>query len=131
MKTSEKTKKLKKKYKALTFLSWFSCFGITALLLIIMLAGKEDGTPLRVLLGEYVYTFIIANIPLVLLSIMVKDKIKPVCWMMNVIMASIIFGSWAIYLVFLIWLIDTYILTYMKELYKDKYRIHKEIESRE
>lgn len=131
MKLSKRTKNLKKKKTALSIISWFFCFGTTAFLLVMMLSGKEDGAPLREVLGTKIYTFIITNIPLVFLSIMVKDKIKPVCYMINVIMANIAFGGFSIYIIFAIWLCDTYILVPLIDLYKDKYRINREIEYRE
>lgn len=126
-----KTKKYKKIYKAISFLSWLICFGLTAFLIIFMFCGKEDGTPLKELLGSYLYGFLMANIPLVVLSLMIKDKIKPVCWMINVIMSNIIFGDVAIYLVFALWLVDNYLLYSIIDVYKDKYRINKEIDDRE
>lgn len=128
---SKKTKKYKKIYKTASFLSWLLCFGLTAFLLIFMLAGKKDGTPLKELLGSYLYGFLITNIPIVVLSLMIKDKIKPVCWMINVIMSNVIFGGIAIYCVFALWLFDTYVLFNVIDVYKDKYRINKEIDDRE
>lgn len=127
---STKTKKYKKIYKTTSFISWLICFGLTTFLLVFMLLGKQSGTPIKELLGSYVYGFLMANIPLVLLSLMIKDKIKPVCWMINVIMSNVIFGNIAIYVVFALWLIDTYILYNIIDIYKDKYRINKEIDER-
>ena len=86
---------------------------------------------MRELVGSVVYTFIVTNIPLILLALLVKDKIKPVCWMLNVIMSNITFGGTAIYVVFALWCCDNYILAFLKDLYKDKYRINKEIDNRE
>ena len=51
--------------------------------------------------------------------------------MLNVIMANITFGGTAIYVVFALWCCDNYIIAFLKDLYKDKYRINKEIDNRE
>ena len=128
---SQTTKTYKKKLIITSLISWIFCFGTTATILIFMLAGKEDGESLRERLGSYVYGFIMTNIPLVVLALIVKDRIKPVCWTFNVIFGNITFGGVAIYIIFALWLFDTYILSYMKELYKDRYRINKEIDRRE
>lgn len=128
---TKQTKKYKSKYIFSSILSWLFCFGTTAFLIIFMLAGKKYGTPMRELVGSVVYTFIVTNIPLILLALLVKDKIKPVCWMLNVIMANMVFGGAAIYVVFALWCCDNYILAFLKDLYKDKYRINKEIDNRE
>lgn len=124
------TKKYKNKWLFMNIISWLMCFGLTGFLIVFSLAGKQDGESLREVLGSAIYTFILTNLPLVVLALLVKDKIKPVCWMANVIMANTIFGNWSIYLVFALWLIDTYIITYIKQLYRDKFRINREIDKR-
>lgn len=128
---TKQTKKYKKTYKTVSVISWLLCFGFGTFLLIFMLCGKKDGTPIKEVLGSYLYGIIAANIPLVLITLLVKDKIKPVMWAGNVILSNIIWGGIAIYLVFLAWFVDIYILTYIKDLYKDKYRINAEIDKRE
>lgn len=125
------TKKYRSKWILTGIISWGICFGLTAFLLVFALTGRQDGEPLRELLGSAIYTFVLTNVPLVVLALIVKDRIKPVCWMVNVIMGEVIFGSWAIYLVFGLWLVDNYILGYLKQLYRDRFRINREIDVRE
>ena len=60
-----------------------------------------------------------------------KDKIRPVCWMVDVIMANIVFGGIAIYIIFAIWLIDEYIISPLARGFHNKYVINKEIDKRE
>ena len=134
---TKRTIAYRKKYKAISFLSWLFAFGTAAFLIAVVFIKKGQGNAntgnsatFKEVIGTALYTFIFTNIPLVVLSILVKDKIKPVIWMANVIMANVIFGANAIYVVFALWLIDTYVLSYLKELYKDKYRINKEIDAR-
>lgn len=101
-----------------------------------MLTGKKtdgNGSSLKItdIIGSAVYSFILTNIPLIVLSIVVKDKIKPLIWMMNVIMANVVFGSVAIYIIFAIWLAETYIITPLKDKYKRRWEINREIDLRD
>lgn len=134
-----KTKKYKKIYKVMNLISWLCCFGTAAILIFTAFLGhrsakgeavEETTMTVRMALGEVIYAFLMANVPLVVLAIIVKDKIKPVVYMADVVMANIFFGGNAIYLVFGLWLLDTYVVTYLKELYRDRYRINKEIDAR-
>ena len=57
-----------------------------------------------------VITGLVSLIPTVVLSIIVKDKIKPTIWMINIILSSILVGEYMMYCTFAMWAIDTYIL---------------------
>lgn len=125
-----RTQKFKRLDIIFHILSWLLCFGTAAFLVVLKIAGAEEGTPLKETIGSVVYGWLVSNIPLVALSIIVKDKIRPVCWMVDVIMANIVFGGIAIYIVFGIWLIDEYIIGPLSRSFHNKYVINKEIDRR-
>ena len=80
-----RTKKFKKLDIIFHILSWVLCFGTAAFLVLLKVCGAEEGTPLKETIASVVYGWLVSNIPLVALSIIVKDKIRPVCWMVDVI----------------------------------------------
>lgn len=125
-----RTKKFKRLDIIFHILSWVLCFGTAAFLIILKVAGAEEGTPLVETLGTVVYGWLVANIPLVALSIIVKDRVRPVVWMVDVIMSNIVFGGIAIYVVFGIWLIDEYVIGPLARSFHNKYVINKEIDRR-
>lgn len=125
-----RTKKSKKLDIIFHILSWVLCFGTAAFLVLLKVCGAEAGTPLKETIGSVVYGWLVSNIPLVALSIIVKDKIRPVCWMVDVIMSNIVFGGIAIYIVFGIWIVDEYIISPLARSFHNKYVINKEIDRR-
>ena len=125
-----RTKKFKNLDIIFHVLSWVLCFGTAAFLVILKVCGAEEGTPLKETIGSVVYGWLVSNIPLVALSIIVKDKIRPVCWMVDVIMSNIVFGGIAIYIVFGIWVVDEYIISPLARSFHNKYVINKEIDIR-
>lgn len=125
-----RTKKFKNLDIIFHILSWILCFGTAAFLVLLKVCGAEDGTPLKETIGSVVYGWLVSNIPLVALSIIVKDKIRPVCWMVDVIMSNIVFGGIAIYIVFGIWLADEYIISPLARSFHNKYVINKEMDRR-
>ncbi len=125
-----RTKKFKKLDIIFHILSWVLCFGTAAFLVLLKVCGAEEGTPLKETIGSVVYGWLVSNIPLVALSIIVKDKIRPVCWMVDVIMSDIVFGGIAIYIVFGIWLLDEYVISPLARSFHNKYVINKEMDRR-
>ena len=125
-----RTKKFKKLDILFHVLSWVLCFGTAAFLVLLKVVGAEAGTPLKETIGSVLYGWLVSNIPLVALSIIVKDKIRPVVWMVDVIMSNIVFGGIAIYIVFGIWLIDEYVISPLARSCHNKYVINKEIDRR-
>ena len=125
-----RTKKFKKLDIIFHILSWVLCFGTAAFLVLLKVCGAEKGTPLKETIGSVVYGWLVSNIPLVALSIIVKDKIRPVCWMVDVIMSNIVFGGIAIYIVFVIWIVDEYVISPLARSFHNKYVINKEIDRR-
>ena len=127
---TQSTKKVKQLDIFFHILSWVLCFGTAAFLVLLKVCGAEEGTPLKETIGSVVYGWLVSNIPLVALSIIVKDKIRPVCWMGDVIMSNIVFGGIAIYIVFGIWIVDEYIISPLARSFLNKYVIIKEIDRR-
>lgn len=125
-----RTKKFKNLDIIFHILSWILCLGTAAFLVLLKVCGAEEGTPLKETIGSVVYGWLVSNIPLVALSIIVKDKIRPVCWMVDVIMSNIVFGGIAIYIVFGIWLADEYIISPLARSFHNKYVINKEMDRR-
>ena len=125
-----RTKKFKKLDILFHVLSWVLCFGTAAFLVLLKVVGAEAGTPLKETIGSVLYGWLVSNIPLVALSIIVKDKIRPVCWMVDVIMSNIVFGGIASYSVFGIWRVDEYVISPLARSFHNKYVINKEIDRR-
>ena len=75
-------------------------------------------------------TSIVSMVPMVILSIIVKDKIRPLIWMINIILANFLLGSTAMYIVFAVWFIDEYILRLVAKSSRAKWVINKEIDKR-
>lgn len=125
-----RTKKFKNLDIIFHVLSWVLCFGTAAFLVLLKVVGAEAGTPLKETIGSVLYGWLVSNIPLVALSIIVKDKIRPVVWMVDVIMSNIVFGGIAIYIVFGIWIIDEYVISPLARSFHNKYVINKEIDRR-
>ena len=125
-----RTKKFKELSIIFHVLSWVLCFGTAAFLVLLKVCGAEEGTPLKETIGSVVYGWLVSNIPLVALSIIVKDKIRPVCWMVDVIMSNIVFGGIAIYVVFGIWVVYEYASSALARSFDKKYVISKEMERR-
>ena len=125
-----RTKKFKELDIIFHILSWVLCFGTAAFLILLKVCGAEEGTPLKETIGSVVYGWLVSNVPLVALSIIVKDKIRPVCWMVDVIMSNIVFGGIAIYIVFGIWLVDEYVISTLARSFHNKYVINKEMDRR-
>ena len=134
MKT-ERTIKCKRLGILFTVLSWILCFGLAIAFIIAFLAMNGNGNgeqseTMKEKFGTIVYGFGLSLIPMLVLSIIVKDKIRPTVWMIDVILANYLFGSWLMYVVFAIWLIDQYVIGPLGKHYRQLYTINKEIDRR-
>ena len=81
MKT-ERTIKCKKLGILFTVLNWILCFGLAVTFIISYLAMSgsgqgEDSVTMKEKLGTIIYGFGLSLIPMIILSIVVKDKIRP------------------------------------------------------
>ena len=134
MKT-ERTIKCKKLGILFTILSWLLCFGLAVGFVIAFVAmngsgGGENSATLEEKFGTIIYGFGLSLIPMLVLAIIVKDKIRPTVWMIDIILANYLFGSWMMYIVFAIWVIDQYVIAPLGKHYKQLYTINKEIDRR-
>ena len=134
MKT-ERTIKCKRLGILFTALSWVLCFGLAVAFVISFLAmngsgNGEQSETMKEKFGTIIYGFGLSLIPMLVLSIIVKDKIRPTVWMIDVILANYLFGSWLMYVVFAIWLIDQYVIGPLGKHYMQLYTINKEIDRR-
>lgn len=140
------TKKLKKTSLILYVVSWLLCFGLFVIFVNVGVNRymTNDGSTMvefeerfGSLATEYVnklktitITALVGLIPMAVLSILVKDKFKPTIWMLNIILSNILVDSWAMYVVFVLWLIDNYVLRPLAKKYQLRYQINKEIDAR-
>lgn len=134
MKT-ERTIKCKRLGILFTALSWVLCFGLAVAFVIAFLAmngsgNGEQSATMKEKFGTIIYGFGLSLIPMLVLSIIVKDKIRPTVWMIDVILANYLFGSWLMYVVFAIWLVDQYVIGPLGKHYRQLYTINKEIDRR-
>ena len=136
MKKSKRTVDCKKVAVAMYVLNWVLCFGLAIALVIAFLITKdqaptEDQETLQQKLGTIIYGIGLSLIPMVVLAIIVKDKIRPTVWMIDIILANYLFGEIAMYIVFAIWLVSEYVVGPVGKHYKSLYTINKEIDKRE
>lgn len=136
MKKSKRTVDCKKVAVAMYILNWVLCFGLAIALVIAFLITKdqaptEDQETLQQKLGTIIYGIGLSLIPMVVLAIVVKDKIRPTVWMIDIILANYLFGELAMYIVFAIWLVSEYVVGPVGKHYKSLYTINKEIDRRE
>ena len=136
MKKSKRTVDCKKVAVAMYILNWVLCFGLAIALVIAFLVTKdqaptEDQETLQQKLGTIIYGIGLSLIPMVVLAIIVKDKIRPTVWMIDIILANYLFGEIAMYIVFAIWLVSEYVVGPVGKHYKSLYTINKEIDRRE
>ena len=68
---------------------------------------------------------------IVVLSIIVKDRIKPTVWMIDIILANYLYGDLGMYIVLVIWFISEYIIVPLSKRFATKYLINKELDLRE
>lgn len=134
MKT-ERTTKCKKLGILFTILSWLLCFGLAVGFVIAFVAmngggSGEDSATMEEKFGTIIYGFGLSLIPMLVLAIVVKDKIRPTVWMIDIILANYLFGSWMMYIVFAIWVIDQYVIAPLGKHYRQLYTINKEIDRR-
>ena len=130
------TIKYKKKACFFSFISWIICFGTAVTLIIVAFNSavnrevNEGIITLTERAKTIITTVIVSLMPMVILSVIVKDKIRPLCWMINIILSNIMVGSWLMYVVFAVWFIDEYIIRRIAKSMTNRYVINKEIDKR-
>ena len=125
------TQRFRKKAILFTLLSWTIAFVLASGLIIYGLTVRWTGSgemseKFKALIG-LIGTSLLGC---VVLSIIVKDKIKPVVWMINIILSAYLFNDYIMFAVFGIWIIDTYIISPLAKYYRNKHSINVEIDRR-
>ena len=130
MKT-ERTIKCKRLGAAFSVINWIMCFGLAVGLIIVFASGIEpDDETLKEKLGTIIYGIGLSLIPIIVLAILVKDKIRPTVWMIDIILSNYLFGSAIMYVTFAIWLVSEYVIGPLARHYRQLYVINKEIDRR-
>lgn len=132
MKMSKQTK-IYKVGKCLYIIDWILVFGIAITLISMCLAGVEpdpNGLTMKEKMGTVIYGFGMSLLPVVVLAILVKDKIKPTVWMIDLILANYLYGSVGMYVVVGIWVVAEYIIMPLSNRFKTLYLVNKEIDKR-
>ena len=130
MKT-ERTIKCKRLSVAFSVINWIMCFGLAVGLIIVFASGIEpDDETLKEKLGTIIYGIGLSLIPIIVLAILVKDKIRPTVWMIDIILSNYLFGSAIMYVTFAIWLVSEYVVGPLARHYRQLYVINKEIDRR-
>ena len=131
MKTSNRTKSCKKLGIFFTVLNWILCFGLTIAFIICFVSGQEPSDiTLKEKFGVVIYGIGLSLIPMIVLAIIVKDKIRPTIWMVNIILANYLFGPTVMYSTFAVWLVSEYVIQPLANRYKLLYTVNKEIDKR-
>ena len=130
---SERTRECIKKRNLYIVISWVLCFGITLGLIIYGFATKWTGSSSETAkhIKAILITWVLAILPLTLISFLVKDKIKPTVRMINVILAAYLVANWFMYIVGVLMLIDTYFISGKIKKYKTAVITNKEMDLRE
>lgn len=130
MKTA-RTIKCKRLSIAFSIINWIMCFGLAIVFIIVFAAGMDPANePLKEKLGTVIYGIGLSLIPMIVLAILVKDKIRPTVWMIDIILANYLFGSTIMYVTFAIWLVSEYVVGPLARHYRQLYVINKEIDRR-
>ena len=130
---SQRTKTCIKRRNFYIILSWLICFGTAVALFAYGFATKWTGGPKSELAEQaksLMITAALAFLPMFILSLAVKDKIKPTVRMINLILAAYFVGNWFMYIVGAVMLIDTYIISALIEKYKMRIIANKELDAR-
>ena len=82
-------------------------------------------------MGTIAYGAVFSVITLGIVAILLKDRIRPIVWMLDICLGTYLFGNNLVYLVFAIWILDEYVLYPIARHYRNLYIINKEIDKRE
>lgn len=126
------TIKCRCKHIACAIISYMLCFGSAVSMIAYGFATGifHRGGSLEDKIGVAMYTFLLSIIPLVILTLIVGRKVRPLVFMIDVVVANILFSSTGLYTMLMLWISDTYIFTPLAKYYKNKYYINKEIDKR-
>lgn len=91
---------------------------------------SSDGEAMQEKLGTIIYGFGASLIPVVVLAIIVKDKIRPTVWMADIVLANYLYGSVGMYIVLAIWFIGEYVIMPISHKMSTLYYVNREIDKR-
>lgn len=131
--TSQRTKKYKRLSRFLNVMSWASCFALITIFVITLVTTPSDSethATLRENVGNILFTLGCTLAPVIVLMLIVKDKVKPLIWMINIVLSNFIWGSIGMYIAFGLWACETYIFTPLAGKARTTYLINKEIDLR-
>ena len=128
---SPRTKKLQIVTFLLGLMRWM-CFVIAGILISMIISQSSGGMLKKIehILGPVLWSYGLSILIFIVLAIVTKDKIKPLVWTANLILSNIIWGSNALYIMFALSVLDTYIITPIHNNIKIKYLANKEIDRR-
>lgn len=132
MKISAQTRKYKLA-RLLFILNWALCFGVAIALISLCLAGVQpdpNGVSMKEKMGTVLYGFGMSLVPVIVLAILVKDKIRPTVWMIDLILANYLYGSIGMYIVVGVWVIGEYIITPLSKRFSTLYLVNRELDKR-
>lgn len=132
MKISAQTRKYKLA-RLLFILNWALCFGVAITLVSLCLAGVQpdpNGVSMKEKMGTVLYGFGMSLIPVIVLAILVKDKIRPTVWMIDLILANYLYSSIGMYIVVGIWVIGEYIIAPLSKRFATLYLVNRELDKR-
>lgn len=130
---SQRTKKYKRLSRFLSVMSWASCFVLITIFVVTLISTPSDSethATLRENVGNILFTLGCTLAPVIVLMLIVKDKVKPLIWMINIVLSNFIWGSIGMYIAFGLWMCETYIFTPLASKAKTTYLINKEIDLR-
>ena len=136
MPKSEVTKKYQKKYWTTFAISSILWLG-TCLFLILygfIVAWKGDGSSESNAVVDAIRAtysaLLISIIAAIAIFIFIKEKIRNTIWMANLVISVVLFGSTGMWVVLSLWALDEFLIVPLKNHYREKISINKEIDKR-
>lgn len=129
----DRTRECIKKRNIYVILSWTLCFGVATGLLIYGFSTKWTGTDSEVArhIKAILIIWTISLLPMMLLSLLVKDKVKPTIRMINVILAAYLVSNWFMFIIGFCMLFDTYFISGAIKKYNAAIIANKEMDKRD
>lgn len=136
MATSERTRKLKKLRNAFLIIDILTYVGLTFVMIIATLSKMGGGgkASTQVFSEDFMRVAVSMTTTAIIgliLVIFIKDKARTTLFIIDTILASVIWGTAGMYTVLAIWMIEEYVFHQLYILYSKKALINKEIDLRE
>lgn len=129
----DRTRECIRRRNIYVILSWTLCFGVATGLLIYGFSTKWAGTDSEVAhhIKAVLIIWTISLLPMLLLSLLVKDKVKPTIRMINVILAAYLVSNWFMFIIGFFMLLDTYFISGAIKKYNAAIIANKEMDKRD